>query len=399
MVPYTFNSLLKDKSFKAGKLIPFVGAGFSMIDENAPSWKMLIEQISSVYKLKKDPTLLDLSGNVLGQAEYLKNFWIKDKTKPKIQSVEEIVASILSPHPKHPDHLKPHQILLSNFDRIYTTNYDKYFEDVASYLKIEIQNIPSLPFTKSSSKKTHHLYLSRNPSSNRKPCNKVPSIHCRNHQNIRRLIKYHGDYRIPPSLILTETSYFQRLLDFDAKDILFASDALFYDFLFLGYGFEDISLKYTLQQLERTFETLGNTSYRKRPIRRPQYFILRTEIRPRNIHQDTAYNLCSFYMSDFLPSFSEGACHLDSFSPPTGRRHEICDDKGDLRFSSFSILYNCAESTKIDYCNCPDLTCTKFHLDRALLGKEDIVMKKSRSFRAQVLNEGYIKVLEQLIAV
>lgn len=388
------------KSFQEGRLIPFVGAGFSMVDENAPSWKDLIKEVADRYGLINDPVLKDLSDN-LEQAEYLQKQWKKNRL-PKQLKIEKMVTTILKDHPKSPKELKPHELLLKNFDRIYTTNYDKYFEDVASSLRIDIQNVPDLKSkTSPGTRPPQHRYITRNASSNRTQCDKGLSDPCLLHEKARRLVKYHGDYRKPDTLVLTETSYFKRLLDFDAKDILFAGDALFYDFLFLGYGFGDISLKYTLQQLERTFETLGNFATGKPvTIRKPYFFILRTEDRPRNKYQDDAYNLLSIKMGDFLPTFDKNNCHLESFFTAASLLKEVKEVGSKFSFSSFSALYDCAEIESNDsYCikPCSDPKCKKVHLENILSAKKDEVTKAAKLFRAQVLKEGFTKFLESLV--
>lgn len=414
----TFNDLRE--SFREGRLIPFVGAGFSMIDANAPSWDELINKVAHRYKINDDPVLKALS-DPLEKAEYLKKQWKKKKLAPK-DKIEEIVASILHDHPKFPSNLKPHRILLENFDRIYTTNYDKYFEDVAEYLGIKMQNVPELPLGKSKSTSyitgmlrrlrakffaqstvpagPQHLYITRNTSSNRTGCDKNSSQLCDSHKKARRLVKYHGDYRIPDSLVLTETSYFQRLMDVDAKDILFAGDALFYDFLFLGYGFADMSLKFTLQQLERTFETLGNVVTGETATKKRQFFILRTDDRYRNQYQDIAYDLRSLNMAD--ANFVKGnlkndKCCLISFRAPPGRRHEVINNPGEIQFSSFYALWSCAEAKADErYCECGKSECTNIHFDNNPISQEMITT--AQEFRAYVFNEGFTKFLEELVS-
>lgn len=370
-------------SFQKGRLIPFVGAAFSMVDSTAPSWKELLDKLADDLGPRQRLIFDNLTDN-LEKAEYY------DKVKPG--KIIHKVTAMLNGHPINPNSLEPHKLLLRNFDRIYTTNYDKYFEDVASSLSIEVQNVPTLPPSPS----LLHSYITRNPSSNRTPCIHGTLLSCNSHNNARRLVKYHGDYRVPESLILTETSYFERLLDVDAKDVLFASDALFYDFLFLGYSFQDMSLKYTLQQLERTFETLGNTVTGKRGRRENKFFILRTDDQPRNRFQDIAYKLCSLDMEKYVKNgFKTSGCQLKSFKRTKGEKLLVEELGSTFLFSSFLAVWASAEINPNSYCNCTAPDCPKVHLIR-LSGKEGDVIKAAREFRAQALNEGFTNFLKDL---
>lgn len=259
-----------------------------MIDAAMPSWKGLIKDIAKSYELENDEVLNDLP-DYLEQAEYLQKRW-KEDFRCK-ESVENQVCEAIKRHPEvvTQKNLKPHRLLLENFDRIYTTNFDSYFEKLADSLspKITIQNVPAR--NNENNLQEQHSYLTRNRSSNItaqrwSACSSVTSVlrvaravclgkpkACDFSKKACRLIKYHGDCDDKASLVFTETSYFKRLLDADIKDILFAGDAVFYDFLFLGYGFGDISLRYTLQQLERVVETLGNTTTGQQGKRRPRF--------------------------------------------------------------------------------------------------------------------------------
>ena len=368
------------QSFKDGRLIPFVGAAFTMVDPAAPSWNGLLDLLARDLTNGHKKIFKDLP-DFLEQAEY----YCKVKGKRNIATK---INDILNNHPANGVSLKPHELLLRNFDRIYTTNYDKYFETVANRLNIDIQNVPEV-----SGSSSRHLYIIRNASSNRMPCaNRMAQ--CASHAGARRLVKYHGDYRITDSLILTETSYFKRLLDFDAKDILFASDALFYDFIFLGYGFADISLKYTLQQLERTFETLGNVVDKKSGSRSraPRFFILRTDNRLRNRYQDKAYKLRSISMAEFV---DDDICDssgniLQSFYSKKPRVSEV---GGKFGFSSFQAVWDCAEKR---WCCCKCSGCTETHLDDVSSGRKNDVNDAAKELRAYILNEGFTKFLTEL---
>jgi hypothetical protein len=398
-------------SFHQGRLIPFVGAGFSMVDPDAPSWKGLLEVVANDYGLSTDLVLNELTDN-LEQAEWLQRKWEEKKkngyfTAPgmttdqadqaaEAQKVENKVATFLKPFPeivKVPS-LSAHRMMLEQFDRIYTTNYDKYFEDVAASLNIKVQKVPQNGAIGTAS---IHPYLQRNKSCNRITCMKGPKIGSPPDKACR-LVKYHGDFELPGTLVLTETSYFKRLLDADAKDVLFAGDALFYDFVFLGYGFSDMSLKYTLQQLDRTFETLGNVSTGVLGKRTTSFYILRTDDRPRSKFQDQAYGLKSLSMSLFVDDGFEGpGSHSILKTFPNSPPLTITEHVAAFAFPSFFALYEAAENRYCFDAACgAAASCLKPHLAPSLVGRQADVTAAARIFRAEVLMEGFSKFLHAL---
>jgi|GEM_PF-6986331 len=240
-----------------------------------------------------------------------------------------------------------------------------------------------------------HPYFPRNRSSNISTCLGKPKS-CDFLEKSCRLIKYHGDCDDKKSLVFTETSYFKRLLDFDIKDILFTGDAAFYDFIFLGYGFEDISLKYTLQQLERVLETLGNTKTGKKGRRKTKFYILRTDKKPRNRYQDHAYGLTPVTMTSDVNNFQADNSRLISFYS-NGQKHAAEENKGVIEFSSFEAVWEGAEAHFCDQesiSKCNDDKCKKLHSDV----QKDVVTNNAKKFRADILKEGFTKFLEKLVS-
>ena len=191
-------------------------------------------------------------------------------------------------------------------------------------------------------------------------------------------------------------------LDADAKDVLFAGDALFYDFVFLGYGFSDMSLKYTLQQLDRTFETLGNISTGGVGKRTTNFFILRTDDRDRNKYQDEAYGLKSLSMDLFVDDGFQGPaskCRLGAFKNNSRVSLVINEDTPSFAFPSFSTVFQAAEDRYCSDASCAAATsCFKPHLAPSLTGKRTEVTGAARIFRAEVLMEGFTKFLNALVS-
>ena len=69
-----------------------------------------------------------------------------------------------------------------------------------------------------------------------------------------QIVKFHGDYTVEKSIVLTESSYFERL-DFESPiDIKFRADALGKSILFLGYKLSDINIRLLLFKLDRLWQ-------------------------------------------------------------------------------------------------------------------------------------------------
>lgn len=82
-----------------------------------------------------------------------------------------------------------------------------------------------------------------------------------------QIIKFHGDYSEPSSMVLTESKYFKRMDFEDPLDIRFRSDILHKSILFLGYSLNDINLRYLFYKLNEIWkkdeykEAIKNKSY------------------------------------------------------------------------------------------------------------------------------------------
>jgi hypothetical protein len=69
--------------------------------------------------------------------------------------------------------------------------------------------------------------------------------------NETQVVKFHGNFADDNSLVLTESSYFERLEFDSALDIRFRSDILGKTLLFIGYSFNDINIRYMLYRLHK----------------------------------------------------------------------------------------------------------------------------------------------------
>jgi NAD-dependent SIR2 family protein deacetylase len=88
------------------------------------------------------------------------------------------------------------------------------------------------------------------------------------------IIKFHGDFEDDDSLVLTEASYFQRMIFESPLDIRLRSDCLARPLLFLGYSLHDVNTRYLLYRLQELWK---NSPYAEQ---RPISYIVMTERNP-----------------------------------------------------------------------------------------------------------------------
>ena len=99
----------------------------------------------------------------------------------------------------------------------------------------------------------------------------------RSHLTGTEIVKLHGDLERGPEVILTESSYFERL-DFSSPlDIKLKADALGKSLLFVGYSLSDINIRLLLYRLNKLWQDVDV------PDERPQSFLLLS--RPNPIHE------------------------------------------------------------------------------------------------------------------
>ncbi|WP_423794021.1 SIR2 family NAD-dependent protein deacylase [Morganella morganii] len=207
-------------SYKNGNVILFVGAGVSM-NLGLPSWSSLIDHIAK--ELEYDPEIYKTFGNDLALAEYYRiskgsigplrswmdRNWHSDKIDISISKVHEYIAK-------------------SNFPIIYTTNYDRWLERSLEHYErkfIKISTVSDVAKIKN---------------------------------NIRQIIKFHGDFDDDKSIVLDESSYYERLEFESPLDIKLRSDVLGKSVLFIGYSLSDINIRFMFYKLSKLWrDNLG----------------------------------------------------------------------------------------------------------------------------------------------
>jgi hypothetical protein len=198
---------------RAGKIVPFVGAGLSL-PLGLPSWDGVLEAIAE--ELEWDPEEFKRQGDHLQLAQYYV------LQKGSVGPLRSKLDRAWNPSDEAIRSSPTHRALTAlGVPMIYTTNYDTILErafalhGVAAYSVTTIDDIATAP------------------------------------PGVPRIVKFHGSFHDDESLVLTESSYFERL-DFNTVlDIKLRSDALGKCLLFLGYGLRDINIRLMLHNLHK----------------------------------------------------------------------------------------------------------------------------------------------------
>lgn len=205
----------------------FAGAGISMT-VGLPSWDELIEHLCQ--ELDLDRTLYPPAEAAhLTLAEYYRLEkgsldplvdWMKRKWSVSEDEVSRSPA---------------HQLLVTlDFPIIYTTNYDGNLEAAyrhagRDYVKItSARDLAGLA------------------------------------EGVTQIVKFHGDFCSPESLVLGECAYFDRL-DFESPlDLKFRADTLARTVLFVGYSMSDMNIRLLLYRLAQMWRRVGQECDRPR---------------------------------------------------------------------------------------------------------------------------------------
>jgi hypothetical protein len=78
------------------------------------------------------------------------------------------------------------------------------------------------------------------------------------------IVKFHGDFDDPESLVLTESNYFDRLEFESPLDIMLRADALHRPILFIGYSLADVNMRYLFHKLGKLWKDPKMSGARKK---------------------------------------------------------------------------------------------------------------------------------------
>ncbi|EKM95447.1 sir2 domain-containing protein [Stutzerimonas degradans] len=123
-------------------------------------------------------------------------------------------------------------ITLGRFSRIYTTNYDRWLEIAHDHFGVPYDKVASVADLVSAA------------------------------DGRRQIVKFHGDFDDDASIVLDETSYFQRLNYDSPLDIKLSNDVLGNSVLFIGYSLSDINIRLLFYRLTEMWNRSAISSAR-----------------------------------------------------------------------------------------------------------------------------------------
>jgi len=213
--------LLK-KEFQDGRLIPFLGAGFSK-PLKLPDGRQLIASLAKT--LGFEPELFDMQGRFEQLAEYFK----LSGPKRFDQLVYDMARSFDSPEAEALRKKSPMHLALAalKWRTIYTTNYDRHVEGALQDAGRPAEVLASFADFQG------------------------PRVRDR---DVCEVIKFHGTLAQPDTIVLTESSYFQRMALEAPPDQRLRADLLSHSFLFIGYSFSDFNIRYIWYRMNQRRE-------------------------------------------------------------------------------------------------------------------------------------------------
>jgi len=195
------------------QVLLFVGAGASR-DLGLPSWRDLVAEMAR--ELGYDPSVFEGHGDYLELAEYYR---IK---KTDLGQLRSWMDRTWHTSKARVDSSRIHNAIVDlDLSTIYTTNYDRWLEIAFSRRGKRVAKIANV-----------------------RDLTKI-------REGVTQIVKFHGDLDDDGSLILTETSYFERLAFESPLDIKLRSDSIGNTILFVGYSLSDINIRYLLYKLDR----------------------------------------------------------------------------------------------------------------------------------------------------
>ncbi|WP_120993661.1 SIR2 family protein [Stutzerimonas urumqiensis] len=209
------------EAYRSDQLILFVGSGVSA-NIGLPPWRRLVDQIA--LQLDYDPEVFGTYGNFLSLAEYYRikkgnigglRSWMDREWHRNIDIRESAIHRM---------------IVHGRFASIYTTNYDRWLEyahDAYDVDYVKIANASDLAKAR---------------------------------DGVRQIIKFHGDFDDDSTIVLDETSYYERLQFETPLDIKLRADTLSKAVLFIGYSLSDTNIRLLFHKLSKIWsrhERLG----------------------------------------------------------------------------------------------------------------------------------------------
>jgi SIR2-like domain len=215
-------------SARKRNLLLFVGAGVSA-SLGIPTYDLLIDHLAE--ELGYEPKIFRTLGDYMTLAEYyllekkslgplrswMDKEWHSSEIDVRTSEIHRLIVNLDSP-------------------LIYTTNYDSWLE------------------------RAHDAF--------KKPFTKIANVGdiAKATADRTQIVKFHGDFEDDKSIVLSESSYLDRLSFESPLDVKLRSDVLGKAVLFIGYSLSDINLRYLLYRLQKqwagtVYEDLRPESY------------------------------------------------------------------------------------------------------------------------------------------
>lgn len=221
------------QEYHDGRLIPFLGAGFSK-PLKLPDWRELISWMAE--RLGIEPDLFLLHGRYEQLAEYF-HLAGHDHFHQLVYEMTRRFDSEEAARTRQSSRM--HQALAGlDWRTIYTTNYDSHVEGALQDAKKKVAVLASFD----------DFQLRREPG-------------------MCEVIKFHGTLARPDTIILTESSFFQRIALEAPVDQRLRADLLSHSFLFIGYSFSDLNIRYIWYRMHQ-LRHQGQASARRGTARR-----------------------------------------------------------------------------------------------------------------------------------
>lgn len=209
-------------------MLPFLGAGFSKnISREMPSWRQLIER--AAVTLGYDASILQAQADQYQIAEYLH---LQNELNPFYRDLDDA----LHDRRYHVQDSKVHKALCRlDAEFIFTTNWDNWIERAFDHHGFPYQKIYGIDRLINP-----EVGLPKGSVATAKQRFKATTI-----------VKFHGDFNDPVSLVFRETDYHNRLDFHHPLDIKLMAEAIRHSVLFIGYSFTDKNVRYIWHKLRQ----------------------------------------------------------------------------------------------------------------------------------------------------
>lgn len=207
---------LLHQAYLRQRLIPFIGAGFSQ-PLGLPQWDELMGWMGDALEYDRD--LFKLHGSAPQLAHYF-DLAHPDRLPWFIARMTERFHSDAVDDRRRRS-IQHQALARCDFRAIYTTNFERHIERA-------LMDAGKRAFT-----------VARDVDFGEP----VPADTC-------AVYKFHGDLEFPATIVLTEAQFFERF-DLDAApDLRLRTDLLANVFLFIGYSFSDINIRYIWHRMD-----------------------------------------------------------------------------------------------------------------------------------------------------